>query len=89
MTCLFDAEKYRQDLEGFDISDEQANELLQTLWSIMSAFVELGFGVDSVQYLLAQNQSTYCDKDATLVTTGDAAHIFNCAALNKCKKGKL
>lgn len=43
------AAKYREYVEGFDLSEEQQAELLQTLWSIMCAFVDIGFGVDSVQ----------------------------------------
>ena len=47
----FDVEDYKPYLDGFDLTDEQAEELLHTLWQIMSRFVELGFGVDSVQIL--------------------------------------
>lgn len=87
VACVFDIEKYRQDLEDFDLTDEQTRELLRTLWSIMTTFVELGFGVDSVQYLLAQNSQPHCDEDSGLLTTHDAARKFNRAASNKHKKG--
>jgi hypothetical protein len=91
VACVFDIEKYRQDLEDFDLTDEQTRELLRTLWSIMTNFVELGFGVDSVQYLLAQNSQhpsqSHCDEDSRLLTTHDAAQKFNHAASNKHKKG--
>lgn len=42
----FDPARYRAEVDGFDITDEQKDELLTTLWSIMRSFVELGFTVD-------------------------------------------
>ena len=50
----FDADEYRPYLDGFDLTEEQANELLATLWDIMKAFVELGFGVDSIHRFLPE-----------------------------------
>jgi hypothetical protein len=58
----FDATKYMAHVEEFDMTDEQKVEFLRTLWSIMAAFVNLGFGVDSVLPLLTQQaQSTKHD----------------------------
>ena len=48
----FDAEKYRSEVEQFDITEVQKQELLTTLWSIMSSFVDLGFSVDVCAALL-------------------------------------
>lgn len=42
-----DVEKYLEQIEDFELSEEEATELLTTLWDIMSRFVELGFGIDS------------------------------------------
>lgn len=50
-TLACDPEKYREYLDGFDLSEEEQNELLKTLWTIMAGFVDLGFGVDSIQFL--------------------------------------
>lgn len=47
----FKVERYREHLSG-DIDDETAEELLRTVWSIMCTFVELGWGVESVQNVL-------------------------------------
>lgn len=44
-------ERYRPMVADMDITDEQADELLQIIWSIMCSFVELGFGSDSVQMI--------------------------------------
>ena len=48
----FDPAKYRAEVDGFDITEEQKQELLLTLWSIMRSFVELGFTVDLCGALL-------------------------------------
>ncbi len=48
----FDSDKYRSEVEQFDITEAQKQELLATLWSIMRGFVELGFSVDVCAALL-------------------------------------
>jgi hypothetical protein len=44
-----DAAEWLPYVEEFDISEEQKIELLQMLWNIMSTFVDIGWGVDSIQ----------------------------------------
>jgi hypothetical protein len=43
---------YRAEIDELEITDEQAEQLLGTLWSIMSAFVELGFNVNICEQIL-------------------------------------
>lgn len=43
-----DTDKYAAELSDCELSEAQRAELLQTLWFIMAAFVDWGFGVDSV-----------------------------------------
>ncbi|PUB90896.1 MAG: hypothetical protein DBP01_05225 [gamma proteobacterium symbiont of Ctena orbiculata] len=57
-----DPEKYREYLDEFDCSEEEQTELLQILWSIMAAFVEMGFGVDSIQFLPTEAQEAEADE---------------------------
>lgn len=38
--------QYKEDLTEFELNEAQIDELLQTLWSIMRRFVEMGFDVD-------------------------------------------
>ena len=38
-----DVRKYQGYLAEFDLSETQQIEMLETLWSMMSSFVELGF----------------------------------------------
>lgn len=41
-----DVAKYLPEMEGFDMTEAQKIEMLQVLWEIMRAFVELGFTTD-------------------------------------------
>lgn len=47
-----DTSKYKIHMDGLGLSEAQETEFLTTLWWIMAAFVDLGFGVDSVQQFL-------------------------------------
>ncbi len=42
----FDLAKYRSDIAALELTEDQERELLETIWSIMYSFVELGFRVD-------------------------------------------
>ena len=44
-----DPDEYREDLDEFDLTRAQQDEMLAVLWNIMRTFVEIGFGLDSVQ----------------------------------------
>jgi hypothetical protein len=61
-----DTAKYAAELCDCELSEAQKAELLQTLWFIMAAFVDLGFGVDSVQKALPAlaDFSSSADSDA-------------------------
>lgn len=48
----FDPERYRGMTADLEFTQEQKDELLLTLWEIMRAFVEMGFGADSIQRVL-------------------------------------
>ena len=45
-------DEYREELAEFDMTKEQQDELLQVLWDIISTFVNIGWGVDTVQMFL-------------------------------------
>lgn len=47
-----DPDDYLPYLDGFDMSIEQKQAALFALWHIMSAIVDIGFGMDTVQILL-------------------------------------
>ena len=56
-----DPDKYRVYLEGTELTEDQQREYLETLWSIMATFVELGFGLDSVQQVIPAPDETGCE----------------------------
>lgn len=56
-TSQDDLREYLAHLDGMNLSETQKIELLETLWPIMSAFVDLAFDTDPVQQALAQPRS--------------------------------
>jgi hypothetical protein len=58
-----DADKYMPEMDGFDMAEAQKLEFLQTLWSIMRSFVELGFTPPDICEQIFENGEP--DVDAT------------------------
>lgn len=46
-----DLSHYADDVAAFELTDEQAQELLLALWRIMSSFVDRAWGDDPVQHV--------------------------------------
>lgn len=67
-----DVEKYLPDLADDDISEAQKIEFLQTLWSIMSALVDLNWGVDSVNSFIPALRDFCMDSQGDKVETEEA-----------------
>lgn len=43
---------YREDLAGYDLSQEEQDELLGILWNIVCTMVDIGCGSDSTQMVM-------------------------------------
>lgn len=50
-----DIEKYQSYLDNSDMTDAEKQAFLESLWTIIVNFVELGFGVHPVQEVRGQN----------------------------------
>ena len=50
-----DVEKYQFMLDGSGLNDEEKQVFLQSLWSIIVTFVDLGFGVHPLQEVCGQD----------------------------------
>ncbi|MEM8750719.1 MAG: hypothetical protein AAGF28_10475 [Pseudomonadota bacterium] len=48
-TLELDIEYYQSFLDDVDISDDKKQELIETLWSIVVSFVDLGFDIHPLQ----------------------------------------
>jgi hypothetical protein len=58
-TLTVDVEKYQAFLDGADMTEAQKEEFLQSLWSIIVSFVDLGFGVHPLQAVCGEDAD--CD----------------------------
>ena len=67
----FDKEKYLPELEGTDLTEEQKIEMLQALWSIMEAFVDLGFGVNSIHQFFSERAAESSESGTDRVESGN------------------
>jgi hypothetical protein len=43
---------YKEEMAEFELTQEQEQELLQTLWNIMYQFAQMGFGMESTQLIM-------------------------------------
>lgn len=76
----FDADKYRAELRDGDITDEQATEFLRALDFILRSFVDLGWGVDSVQNIFPELKEFSALADSSGLQIESKADDFNNAA---------
>lgn len=51
----YDIQKYRKHVEGFDLTDQEKDELIRVVRRIMQNFVDRAFGDDPVQMCQALN----------------------------------
>ena len=61
---------YEDYFEESEISDEKKREFIETLWYIIMAFVDLGFGIEPVQLAIQERQKK---------TSGSAVHALAAA----------
>ena len=66
-TLEFDYELYRNEMDEYDVSEEQAKEFLSTLFYIIHTIVDINLGLDITQMLnLDQLENTGHDSDNKL-----------------------
>lgn len=70
-----DVERYRGDLAELKLTPEQERELLETLWGMMAAFVDLGFSsknIDDVLPTIFESQEKICDNNPSKNNPGES-----------------
>ncbi len=79
-----DPEDYREELAEFGLSNEHEKELLEVLWNIMSSFVAIGYGLDSVQLFSTGENKGLLEiagpDSGNMPDIKDTPHTFNQAA---------
>jgi len=48
-TLEFDVDEFWHFVESFDLTDAEKRDYLETIWSIIVSFVDLGFGIHPIQ----------------------------------------
>ncbi|PTN12485.1 hypothetical protein [Nitrosomonas aestuarii] len=74
---------YRHHLDEFDLTQDQQNELLSSLWAIMSTMVDIGWGVDTVQILLPDIYAEVAPDSEKLLESQDAPEFDQAADTHK------
>jgi len=52
-------EEYRPFTDGFDMTDEQKDELILTVWTILSRFVDESFGLRPIASSKNENNNSH------------------------------
>lgn len=77
----FDAQKYRDELHDLDLTEDQATEFLRALDFILRSFIDLGWGVDSVQNFIPAMKEISSQFEADDLEQKENTNAFNSAAL--------
>ena len=72
-----DPDKYREYLEEFDMTIEEQNELLETLWHIMRTMVELSFDLDKIELFSNETDQDSGKQAINLLSIKDSSDRFN------------
>jgi hypothetical protein len=86
-TLLFDPENYIAHLKHLDVTDEQANAFLSSLWHIMHSMVDMGMGLNSIQFFAPPEADKPMIVSAADLQSTQGTASFNGAATPSHKKG--
>ena len=79
-------DEYREELKDSDMTVEQQNEFLETLWNIMKSFVELGWGLDSVPLINTENDDNARSDSVKMLPRKNHSKSFNQAVSTNTSK---
>lgn len=84
----FDAEEFREFIDKIDATEEEKIEYLQLLWKIAITFVDISFGVDSTQQIVASRAEIDSPQESRLLQIDNYPHQFKRAATDAARKGE-
>ncbi len=84
----FDPKTYLEFVDDCELTGAQKIEFLQTLWSIMVAFVDLGFGISPLQHIInkvleSESSRVLDSQDISNSKQISVAGAFNASAQEK------
>ena len=85
-----DWEVYAQMLEASDWSDAQKREFIETMWSLVMTFVDLGYGIHPIQQACGESHSLdeFIKADMLSLPQSKSKTAFNTSA-NPQSGGKM
>jgi hypothetical protein len=72
LAIQFDAKEFAHFLEGSDWSEDQKLEYIQTIWTIVLQFIDMGFGIHPFQIALGPQACGQFDATAVLCGIADS-----------------
>lgn len=63
---VFDPKEYVDYVLGHELSETEQRQLMQTVWQVMLAFVDLGFGIHPVQQAMGPQKEDVSNRKAVL-----------------------
>jgi hypothetical protein len=76
-SLTIDWEVYAAMLEDSDLTMDQQKELIETLWSIVVMFVDMGFDLDPVAQICGETEDTLADDPPDLLSLLKTTHSQN------------
>lgn len=70
----FDAQEFWHFVEELDLNDEEKHDYLETVWSIIVGFVDLGFGIHPIQQACGYLTENF---SKTALTAPDGLYLPN------------
>ncbi len=83
----FDPDEYREDIAELGLTKEQENEVLAALYYIMKTFVEIGWGVDTLQMFFPELLENNSQDSGKLVEINHTKQFNSCAEQSTEKAG--
>lgn len=71
-----DHDKYLPLVETFDLTEKEKRELLESLWMMMSVFVDLSFETDAVSLACGQNSESAENLPLRTPSMVELTHLF-------------
>ena len=81
-----DIDTYQALLDDPELSEDQKREFIETIWSIVVQFVDMGFGIEATQLALNANEAP--PDPSTVETTPVLGHLFDDAGVTKTDKAR-